>query len=403
MNQVASIRPSDLISLAWSALKRNRLRSLLTVGAIAVGIAVMMYLISLGLGLERLTLDSVAQSSSLLSITVKSGSDQLQPLNQDAFHKIKAIPKVKEVLPQLTLKGVLSLDNQKTNATIVGVDPDYLQVGSSTPLLAGRYFQPQDAQTMLVTPGFLKLFGLDTSKNPLVIFNVVIQQENNLPDISGSNLDSISVSGIVNASGVAVYMPRQYLEQILGANRPNYDNFIVTVGSLNDVQPVSDALIANGFKISKVIDTVDQIEKVFFWIRAVLAGLGGIAVVVATIGMFNTLTISLLERTREIGIMKALGVKRTDIRRLFLTESVLMGLLGGGIGILTALFAQQLTIFVLALLASLVQGNVPVLFDNQWTLIVGFILFAILISGLTGIFPAQRASRINPIEAIRYE
>jgi ABC-type antimicrobial peptide transport system permease subunit len=150
---------------------------------------------------------------------------------------------------------------------------------------------------------------------------------------------------------------------------------------------------------------MDQIKKVFFWIRLLLAALGLVAVIVASIGMFNTLTVSLLERTREIGIMKSLGVKKVDIYRLFLLEAVLMGFFGGVAGITLAYVLQQLTIFILSLLANdSPQGKVPDhLFLNHWYIIGGAMLFAITIAFLTGVYPARRAMRLKIIDAIRYE
>jgi putative ABC transport system permease protein len=162
-------------------------------------------------------------------------------------------------------------------------------------------------------------------------------------------------------------------------------------------------IIKNGYRVSTVIDTVQDIKKIFFWIRAVMASLGLIAIFVASIGMFNTLTISLLERTREIGIMKALGVKRWDIGRLFITESLLMGWVGGALGVALAFFFQQLTLFALSLVASASAGTVPVIFYNSWYIVGGFILFALMIALVTGLYPARRATTINPIDAIRYE
>jgi len=124
--------------------------------------------------------------------------------------------------------------------------------------------------------------------------------------------------------------------------------------------------------------------------------------VIATIGMFNTLTISLLERTKEIGIMKALGVRNRDVSRLFLMEAILIGILGGLAGIVVAVGLQQLTLFILSLLAAYANGVVPIVFQNHLLLLAGSFLFAMLIALITGVYPARRATRLNVIDAIRH-
>lgn len=399
MIHVASIRPSDLLALAWSSLRRNRLRSLLTIGAISVGVAVMVYLISLGFGLENITLGNVSRSSSLLSITINSGSEKLQPLTPDRVEKISSYPQVQETLPRLEAKGEIALETRRAPVTVVGVDPDYLQITDNTQLSAGRYYRKEDVQVMVVSTGFLKLFGLDEGKVPLILFTLDMDKDDypNLPRFT-----DIAVSGVVKSDAVVTYFPRPYLESSLGTFAP-YSHMKVTVRRIEDIETVRNTLIANGFRVSTVVDTVDEIKKVFRWIQIVMGVLGLIAVVVATIGMFNTLTISLLERTKEIGIMKALGVKQTDIRRLFMVEALLIGLLGGVFGITLAFFFQQVTLFIFTMLAALVQGVVPQIFINHWYLLFGAILFSLFIAWATGMYPAKRAMKLNPIEAIRYE
>ena len=390
-----------MLPLAWGSIRRNRLRSGLTVGAISVGIALVVYLISLGFGLEELTLGSVQRSASLLSLTVETASKELNPLDAIALEKIKGTEGVIKVLPRITIKGQVQLDKTFANTTIVGVDPEYLQITDSTQLLVGRYYRPEDTQAMVVTTGFLKLFGLDEKKTPLVLFRIHPDTQ----DYPGAPiLQDVLVTGVVQADDSQVaYLPRLYLEGAVGANAPNYEHIKTTVAGIEQIAPVRDTLNTRGFKVSAAVDTVDDIKNAFRWIRGILAALGLIAIFIATIGMFNTLTISLLERTKEIGIMKALGVRKKDIKRLFLTEAILMGVLGGVFGLLGALFLQQLTLFTLSLLASLAGGTVPVVFRNHLFLLAGAFVFAMLIAAVTGIYPARRASKLNPIDAIRHE
>ncbi len=376
------------------------MRSSLTVGAIGVGIALVVYLISLGFGLEQLTLGSIQKSASLLSLTVETASKELNPLNAAAVKKVGAVPGVAKVLPRATFKGQVVL-NQRANTTIVGVDPDYLEITDSTKLLVGRYYRPLDTDTMVVTTGFLKLFGLDTKKTPQVQFSVLLDTT----EYPGAvPIEDVTVTGVIDAEdSQVVYLPRLLLENASKIEGGTYEHIRVSVGGLDDIQQARDGLIERGFKVSAAVDTIDDIKRAFIWIRGVLAALGVIAIFIATIGMFNTLTVSLLERTREIGIMKALGVRNRDVNRLFLMEAVLMGILGGVIGLTTAFFLQQVTLFILSLLAARASGTVPVVFQNNLYLVSGAFIFAMLIAAVTGIYPARRATRLKPIDAIRHE
>lgn len=389
-----------MLPLAWSSLRRNRLRSGLTVGAISVGIALVVYLISLGFGLEQLTLGNVQKSASLLSLTVETASKELNPLNAAALKKIEGVKDTVKILPRVTIGGQVALDKNIANTTIVGADPDYLQITNDTQLLVGRYYRSEDTQTMVVTTGFLKLFGLDEKKTPLVLFTITldpVQYPNLAP------LTDVLVSGVVQADDAqVVYLPLTYLKATL-PSEPNYEHIKVTVASIDHIEAVRTNLISRGFKVNAAVDTVDDIKHAFTWIRGVLAALGLIAIFIATIGMFNTLTISLLERTREIGIMKALGVRNRDVGRIFLTEAVLMGVLGGTVGLVGAFILQQLTLFTLSLLAAIANGVVPTVFGNNPYLLLGAFFFAILIAAGTGLYPARRATKLNPIDAIRHE
>ena len=405
MSRLGSIKLLDIIPLAWSALRRNRLRTSLTVGAIAFGVAVLVYLVALGVGLEDLTIGSVLRSATLLSFDVTTPNKDLNPLNHEALSRIQAIPQIKTALPTLSLKGTATLtgsDDGKEKVvpiTILGVDPDYFLVNDQSTLVAGRSFADGETNSMVVSTSFLQVYGFPQDRAPLLNFSIGLDKQYADPPIV---INDTTVRGVVNDPAISVYVPRAYLEQLL-PTVPDYTDIHVLVNSVNDVSTAADKARALAFHVTTVIETVDEINQVFLYIRLGLAVIGGIAIVVASIGMFNTLTVSLLERTREIGIMKALGIKRSDIRRLFLVEALLIGLLGGLFGILLGVGLQQLTLFTLQVLALIANGVVPDLFINGWYLPVASLGFALSIAGLTGIYPANRAAHLNPIDAIRHE
>lgn len=408
---MASTRLGDLIPLAWSGLRRNQLRSILTVGAIAFGVAAMVYLISLGLGLERLTVGNVLKSTTLLSFEVSSINKEIKPLNPDSTARFKLIPGVDRVLPKLTLKGTVNIPGKTSNVTVIGVDADYFNTLDKGKIKVGKSFGEGETNAMLVTSSFLTLFGLDQDKTPLITFDLGLDREY----LVETTINDVVVRGVIDDDvATAVYVPREYLESLLTEVKPDYENIKITVSEVAQIEAASSAVIAEGYRVTTVVDTVDEIRRIFGYIQLTLAVLGGIAIVVASIGMFNTLTVSLLERTREIGIMKALGIRQGDVRRLFLTEAFLIGLLGGVVGILMAHLFQQMTIFIFQILAVIAEGSVPQIFQNTFPFIyqgvtipiywpLGSLIFSLLIAGLTGIYPANRAAKLNPIDAIRHE
>jgi putative ABC transport system permease protein len=411
MLKAANTRLSDIIPLAWSGLRRNKLRSILTVGAIAFGVASMVYLISLGLGLERLTVGNVLKSSTLLSFEVTSINKEIKPLNAEAAAIFREIEGVDKVLPKLTLKGNVDIPGKTSNVTVIGVDAEYFSTLDKGKLQVGKSFGEGETNAMLVTSSFLTLFGLDQDKTPLISFDLGLDREYGVTP----KIRDVVVRGVIDDQvATAVYVPREYLESLLGDASPDYENVKVTVTEVAAIEKASAAIISQGYRVTTVVDTVDEIKRVFGYIQLTLAVLGGIAIVVASIGMFNTLTVSLLERTREIGIMKALGIKKSDVRRLFLTEAFLIGLLGGVVGVLLAHFFQQVTIFIFQILAVIAEGTVPTIFQNTFPIIyqgisipvywpLGSLVFSLLIAVLTGIYPANRAAKLNPIDAIRHE
>jgi putative ABC transport system permease protein len=130
---------------------------------------------------------------------------------------------------------------------------------------------------------------------------------------------------------------------------------------------------------------------------------GLIALIVAAIGMFNTLTITLLERTREIGILKALGITDKAIRRLFLTESAMIGLLGGIAGILLGLLTDLIISRIFGALASIYQGGNVQLFQYPHYFLLSMVLYPTLLALVTGLYPANRAAKLSSLDALRYE
>ena len=148
---------------------------------------------------------------------------------------------------------------------------------------------------------------------------------------------------------------------------------------------------------------MEQANKIFQGIQAVLAVFGGIALTVSAIGMFNTMTVTLLERTAEIGIMRTLGASSGDIKILFVSEAVIVGFLGGVMGILFGLSIGFTLNGVMNATASHFGGKSVSLFSFPIPFLMFIAIFSAVVGFMTGVFPARRAANLNPLDAIRYK
>jgi len=166
---------------------------------------------------------------------------------------------------------------------------------------------------------------------------------------------------------------------------------------------VQDLIIEKGFTVSALSKTVEQANKIFQGIQAVLAVFGGIALTVSAIGMFNTMTVTLLERTAEIGVMRTIGASSTDIVILFIAEAVIVGFLGGIVGILIGVGLGWFFNGLLSVAASRFGGESVSLFRYPTVFLLFIMTFSAVVGFITGLFPARRAAKINPLDAIRYK
>lgn len=183
----------------------------------------------------------------------------------------------------------------------------------------------------------------------------------------------------------------------------NFSQVKVVVQNQSELAKTRQQIEAMGYVTRSVADTVAQINSLFATARTILMLLGMVALSVAALGMFNTLTVSLLERTREVGLMKAMGMKSSEVQELFLTESMIMGFFGGILGILIGYLAGKLVGLALSFFA-IVKGvgfvdisYIPLPF----VLVVVFL--SLLVGIVTGIYPAKRATKISALNALRYE
>jgi putative ABC transport system permease protein len=169
------------------------------------------------------------------------------------------------------------------------------------------------------------------------------------------------------------------------------------------MEQVRGIIMEQGFLVSSLSETIDQANKIFRIIQIVLFSFGLIALIVSAIGMVNTMTISLLEKTNEIGIMRSLGITSSDIKKIFFMESGIMGFLGGIGGVCVGYISGTIVNFAFNIFAKNLGGQSLELFYTPGIFIGFVIVFSTLVGVLTGIFPSVRAAKLNPLDALRYK
>ena len=264
---------------------------------------------------------------------------------------------------------------------------------------------PSAKKEAVVNRTMLKVLGIDEGNAVGEKFNTSFVVTGDLLFDGGDKIESefaeYVIVGVIPGDKTPVfYVPFVDLRSLGIAN---YSQVTVVLTSQKEVSDVRGKIEAMGFATSSVVDTVKQINSLFATVRIILALLGTVALSVAALGMFNTLTVSLLERTREVGLMKAMGMRSSEVRELFLTESMIMGFFGGVIGIIIGFIGGKLVSLILSAFA-LFKGVGFVNVSHIPALFVFLILFLALIVGIgTGIYPAKRATKISALDALRYE
>lgn len=225
-----------------------------------------------------------------------------------------------------------------------------------------------------------------------------------IPETAGrmqSKEAEYQVKGVVSDDAGSYYYFN--LADAKGLGIDNYSQIKVLANSEGELAEVRRQIETLGLRTSSTADTVTQIEKIFANLRMLLGFLGTIALAVASLGMFNTMTVSLLERTREVGVMKAMGMMSDEVRELFLAESMIMGL-GGGVGGIVLGFALGKLMTVILSSVSVVKGQGVIDMSYvPWFFVVFILGISFLVGVVTGWYPSKRAKQVSALNALRYE
>src|ERR1700723_36551 len=465
----------DLGELALRNLRESLLRNLLTTIGISVGVAALVAMLSLGIGLQQLASRRLMKSGLFDTVMVTSrrdlrnsnrGEDRSGPapgesriLDEPTRLEIEHLPNVLEAYPDIRFITELRYED-KPHLTTVAALPASAQSNDAFEGVQGHFFSSDTAPEAILQKTFAEELlgrspkpGVDETNiaelaapllgkeltmryaqrqkqaaptttapsnassagndiSPGTAYSVV-SREQKLRIVGVADLDPESMRGPTRgrvflplglAETLHVMQPTDLREISRAASdQPVYSSVSVRVKNPSQVQVVEDAIKKMGFNTFSILDASRSIQQFFKVLDVFLGIFGSLALAVAFIGIVNTLVMAILERRREIGIMKAIGASDGDIKRLFFAEAGAMGILGGIVGVALGWAIGQ--VINLGTNIYLKRQSFPPehFWAVPWWLVVFAVLFSFLVSLAAGLYPAGRAARLDPVQALRYE
>jgi putative ABC transport system permease protein len=398
----------DIAMLSTRMFKTNPARTWLTIAGMGVGTGAVVTLVGLGFGLQNIILEQIVFGETLLSLSVNNPPSKVVSLTPQTLKDFRAMPNVKDVAPLASFPALISIDGLTGNTFLQGAEPAFFRYTGAVAVKGDLFKDGEDAKnkdSVILTKAVLKLFAIKDPKDAIgkmATFRVFVPKEGSEDSEEVTIEKSYKIVAVTNEENfIAAIIPLSELTSRVEVK--SYDKAQVRVTKsdyLNDTQAL---IVKKGYLVTALSKTVEQANKIFQGIQAVLAVFGGIALMVSAIGMFNTMTVTLLERTAEIGIMRTLGASSGDIKILFISEAVIVGFLGGIMGILFGLTIGLVLNGVMNVAASNFGGKSVSLFSFPLPFLLFIASFSAIVGFMTGVFPARRAAELNPLDAIRYK
>jgi putative ABC transport system permease protein len=449
----------DSVELAARNLRESVLRNSLTTLGISVGVASLVAMLSLGIGLQQLASKRLQTSGLFDTVVVTSRRDlrgfnreqeqngpapaESPDLDESARRKIAELPGVVEAYPDLRFISELRYEDKPHLTMIAGI-PFSSKNSDAFEGMQGKFFSSDDAHEAVIQKSFASELAGKSGRNPdeISVAEVakpvlgkqlvmryaerestsgsqdsasfsVVSRELPLTIVGVTDLDPDSMRGAARAR---LFLPQKVIEGIHAmqaydmrdstratSSEPAYRTVVARVSGAGKVDPVEQAIKKLGFNTFSILDATKSLRRFFTIVDLFLGIFGSLALTVASIGIINTLVMAILERRREIGIMKAVGASDADVRGLFFAEAGAMGLLGGVFGVVLGWIIGRVINFGTNVYLTR-QGFSP---EHIWSvplwLVGGALGFAFVVSLLSGLYPASRAAKLDPVQALRYE
>lgn len=464
---------SDLNELAWQNLREAFLRNSLTTLGIAVGVASLVAMLSLGIGLQDMINRRLERGGLFDSVLIRPRVNMVRPgreardrlmgresqpvvapsrLDDEARRKLAQLPNVIEVYPEFRFTGDARL-GQEGRLTDVASLPASAASNDAFEGMLGRFFSSPGAREIILqmemAESLAEIDGLHAAdligkqislryagreRLPAESAGAGPGGENASPDEAALGFSIVSseiplqVVGIINAEVVfstpgtigrsGAFVPlavaeslrvvqgndmREVVGNSIASAGQQYANLTVRVERASAVPAVQEAAQQMGFSTFSLLDFTTSMRRVFAILDLLLGIFGSLALAVASLGIVNTLVMAILERRREIGVLKALGASDRDVRQLFFAEASVMGLAGGATGVLMGWGIGRIIQFVTAIY--LQRQGIPAenIWLVPWWLVAGAMVFSLAVSLAAGMYPASRAAKLDPVEALRYQ
>lgn len=413
------IKKINLIDLSIRNMKAKKVRTFVTVGGMTIGIAIIFFLVSVGYGIEELVISRVAKLEELRQIDVSLQPGSKLRINDESISKLKSLKDVEMALPVISAAGKVNFNNSVTDIAIYGVTKDYLLQSGSKPI-EGNIFESRQVfledfdennkaselsrgKELIINESLLNILGLnqkDAIGKKIGMNFIPLGANKPGSDEEKVNMEYVITGVLPENKNPFVYVPLADLRE-MGMNE--YSNVKMIIRSEEGVAGARAQIEAMGYASTSIKDTIDQIDAYFRTVRTVLFLVGMVALGVAALGMFNTMTVSLLERTREIGLMKAIGLKSSEVYELFLTEALVMGIMGGFFGIVAGFFMGKLASLTLSIISAYKGYGYIDVTHTPLFLVLVIIMLSSFVGVLTGLYPSRRAEKISALNALRYE
>ncbi|GIU69584.1 MAG: ABC transporter permease [Candidatus Woesearchaeota archaeon] len=398
----------DYFKLAIENITHRKLRSFLTIVGIVIGIAAVVALISLGQGVKKVVYDEFQKLGTdkifVTSAVGFSGSSGLAPLTEKDITVIKRVSGVQEAVGVKFASGKIESHNEQIIETVIGVPSgeqySLVEESYNFKYLYGRPLKQGDKYKVMVGNS---LYSGKRFSKPINVGDKII--------INGQRFDVVAILEKMGDPDVdnGVVILSDIYEELYNTKNENY--ILVRVKSGEDPLVVAENIkkdlrnyrnVKEGeedFNVQTTDELLNSFGIILNALTAIVVGIAAISLFVGGVGIMNTMYTAVLQRTSEIGIMKAVGAKNDQILKIFLIESGVIGLIGGIIGVIIGIGLSKLIEFVgrIALDTVLLKAYFP------WYLIIGSLAFAFVVGTISGLLPAIQAAKQNPVDALRYE
>jgi putative ABC transport system permease protein len=415
---------SDMFKLAYKALWDRKMRSVLTILGITVGSAIILALIASSSGLSAgITANIQKTGANILTIRTaggffEAGSSNTYQLSQSDVTYLKSIPGVLQAYPYFSYGASIMNGGATLQASVVGIDLSALPVLYNG-LSVAEGTIPLSGDTTSAAIGWS--IANPTSGTPIGLHQLVSMSLTGIKGAKSAVSYAVLASAILTQYGTALFSNIDdtiyiSLQAATILSKTSYFNGIYVVvdntGDVANVQNTITTYYGSNVRVISPGQILSSIQGITGQLTLFLGSIGAVSLFVATVGIVNTMYVSVMERTREIGILKALGYRPKQIMGMFLSEAALTGVVGGVCGLI---LGYALSFLMGGFLGGLGGGGVrfggggggastpsiqPVF---SASLIIFALTFPVLLATVAGLYPAWRASRMNPVVALKYE